>query len=96
MAPVKPQWANTEPMDSSGLMVKQAQELRAQNPHCRLWVCTCGRRSRFAASSHSYGKEQAHSFCLAFPARSSCNDQGFCRVLSNSCCAGRVLQTAIS
>jgi hypothetical protein len=35
---MKHQWANTKPMDSSGLMVKQAQALRARNPNCRLWV----------------------------------------------------------
>jgi hypothetical protein len=32
---MKHQWANTKPMDSSGLMVKQAQSLRGRNPNCR-------------------------------------------------------------
>ena len=34
----KLQWANQQPMDSSGLMLKQAQALRKLNPNTRVWV----------------------------------------------------------
>ena len=35
---MKTVWANQHPMDSSGLMVKQAEALRALNPHTRFFV----------------------------------------------------------